>query len=250
MSESAPPNCPALSIVIPAYQEEKRIGATLRELASYAARKMPGEIELIVVSAGSTDGTVKVAGQYENQISGNLTVLDLPESKGKGAAVRAGMLAATGQYILFTDADLAYEPELFDEFVTRLKLGADIVIAQRTGDTQYAGMGRRFVAKASRLLFKTVITPGIGDTQAGLKAFTRAAAKELFSQQTVNGFIFDVEILLLARSRKYRITKAFVPWQDKPGSTIQLRRDSLRAALDLVKIYWRLKSGKYGGSSE
>jgi len=119
MTESAPPNRPALSIVIPAYQEEKRIGATLREIANYTARKLPGEIELIVVSAGSTDGTVEVAGQYENQISGNFTVLDLPESKGKGAAVRAGMLAATGTYVLFTDADLAYEPELFDEFVNR-----------------------------------------------------------------------------------------------------------------------------------
>jgi dolichyl-phosphate beta-glucosyltransferase len=111
-------------------------------------------------------------------------------------------------------------------------------------------VARRFVAIASRLLFKAFITPGIGDTQAGLKAFTRDAAKELFGQQKVDGFIFDVEILLLARRREYRITKAFVPWQDKPGSTIRLRRDSFRAVLDLVKIYWRLKSGKYDGSAE
>ena len=238
---------PALSIVIPAYQEESRIGPTLEELAQYLWQKIPGEVEVIIVVGGSTDRTAEIARQYEKErLTGNLRVLELPQSKGKGAAVRAGMLAANGKFILFTDADLAYEPKLFDDFVTRLQSGADIVIAQRAGDTQYAGLARRCVASVSRLLFKTMITPGIGDTQAGLKAFTKIAAKDIFGKQTVDGFIFDVEILLLARRKKYRIEKAFVLWQDKPGSTIRLRRDSIRAALDLVKIYWRFGLGKYG----
>ncbi len=238
---------PSLSIVIPAYQEENRIGPTLEELARYLSKKNPGEVEIIVVSGGSTDRTAEVAHQYEKEfLTGKLRVLELPQSRGKGAAVRAGMLAAAGNYILFTDADLAYEPKLFDEFITRLQLGADIVVAQRTGDTKYAGLARRCVASISRFFFKTMITPGIGDTQAGLKAFTKSAARYIFSKQKVNGFIFDVEVLLLARQKKYRIEKAFVLWQDKPGSTIRLRRDLIQAAFDLMKTYWRLRSGKYG----
>jgi dolichyl-phosphate beta-glucosyltransferase len=239
-------NAPLLTIVIPAYQEEKRIGPTLDELSKYLAQKPLGEVEIIVVSAGSTDDTAKVARQYENKLAAKLTVLDLPELRGKGAAVRAGMLAATGKYVLFTDADLAYEPRLFHDFVTRLQSGSDIVIAQRTDETKYAGLARRWVAKASRFAFERFITPGIGDTQAGLKAFTQVAAKDVFSRQKVNGLIFDVEILVLAQRRKYRLEKAFVGWQDKPGSTIRLTRDSALAVVDLVRIYWRLGSGQYG----
>ncbi|HYA30087.1 MAG TPA: glycosyltransferase, partial [Acidobacteriota bacterium] len=213
-----PAYVPQLSIVIPAYQEEKRIGPTLDQLGNYLATRSDRGIEVIVVSGGSTDGTVDVARQFENRIAARLRVLDLPTAKGKGAAVRAGMREASGKFVIFTDADLAYDPRLFDDFVARLESGADIVIAQRTGATEYAGLMRRWVAAASRFIFERFITPGIGDTQAGLKAFTRAVAQDLFSQQTISGVIFDVEILVLARRRKYRVEKAFVDWQDKPGS--------------------------------
>jgi dolichyl-phosphate beta-glucosyltransferase len=241
MVESAP----RLTIVIPAYQEEQRIGSTLDQLGRYLAHRSAGETEIIVVSGGSTDGTVALARNYEKKLPSKFRVLDLPAAKGKGAAVRAGVREATGKFILFTDADLAYEPRLFDDFVARLEGGADIVIAQRTGPTEYAGRARRWVATASRFVFERWITPGIGDTQAGLKAFTHAAAKDLFSRQTIDGLIFDVEILVLAHERKYRVEKAFVDWQDKPGSTIRLARDSARALLDLMKICLRIGTGRY-----
>jgi len=242
------PDAPLLSIVIPAYQEEKRIGPTLDELGKYLAQKPRGEVEIIVVSGGSTDGTVKIARQYENKLEAKLTIIELPEARGKVAPERSCMLAATGKYLLFTNADLANERNLFDDFVTRLRSSADIVIAQRTEEAKYAGLARRWMAQASRFAFQRFITPGIGDTQAGLKAFTQAAAKDVFSRQKIDGLIFDVEILMLAQRRKYRLEKAFVGWQDKPGSTIRLMRDSARAALDLVKIYWRL--GPRGNNSQ
>ncbi len=239
------PTAPLLTIVIPAYQEENRIGPTLDELGKYLAHRAPGEVEVIVVSGGSTDRTVAIALQYEKKNSAQLRVLDIPAARGKGAAVRAGMGEAAGKFVLFTDADLAYEPRLFDDFVARLQSGADIVIAQRAGATKYAGLTRRWVAIASRFVFERFITPGIGDTQAGLKAFTQSAAKYLFARQKVDGILFDVEILMLARRRNYRIDKAVVDWQDKPGSTIRLARDSVRALLDLVKILWRMSTGRY-----
>jgi dolichyl-phosphate beta-glucosyltransferase len=239
------PTAPLLTIVIPAFQEENRIGPTLDELGHYLAHRAPGEVEVIVVSGGSTDRTVVVALQYEKKLAAQLRVLDLPAARGKGAAVRAGMSEAAGKFVLFTDADLAYEPRLFDGFVARLQSGADLVIAQRAGATEYAGLARRWVATASRFVFERFITPGIGDTQAGLKAFTQSAAKDLFARQTVDGLLFDVEILMLARRRNYRIDKAVVAWQDKPGSTIRLPRDSARALLDLVKILWRMSTGRY-----
>jgi dolichyl-phosphate beta-glucosyltransferase len=98
---------------------------------------------------------------------------------------------------------------------------------------------------ASRFVFERFVTPGIVDTQAGLKAFTQGAAKYVFSRQKIDGLIFDVEILVLAQRKKYRIERAFVSWQDKSGSRIRLVRDSAKAAMDLVKMYWRLGAGHY-----
>ena len=235
---------PLFSIIIPAYQEEKRIGETLTQLSAYLNERHR-DFELIVVSGGSTDNTVRIAREYESIVKGKLKVLDAKEAKGKGAAVRAGVLEAGGDYVLFTDADLSYSPTLFDEFIQCLKDGADIAIAQRIETAKYLGIGRYLLATISRFLVGNILVPGIGDTQAGLKAFTGSAAQYLFQRQKVDGFLFDLELLLLAQRKGYRIEKIRVRWEDKPGSTFRLFRDTSRAILDLLKIYWRLGTGQY-----
>lgn len=237
-------NRPPLTVIVPAYQEEKRIGETLRELLDHLEQHHPGA-EVIVVSGGSTDNTVGIARRFESYSNAMLRVIELKQTKGKGAAVRAGVFEASGEYVLFTDADLSYSPILFDQFIARLRNGADMAIAQRVDETKYGGVGRNLLAKASRFLVGNIVTPGISDTQAGLKAFRRSVALDLFRCQMVDGFLFDIEVLLLARRRGYHIEKIIVGWEDKPGSTFRVVRDTTRAAWDLLKIYWRLATGQY-----
>jgi dolichyl-phosphate beta-glucosyltransferase len=235
---------PSFSIVIPAYQEEQRIGDTLSQLSTYL-NHCHRDVEVIVVSGGSTDQTVDIAREYERVVKGGLNVLDLKDSRGKGAAVRAGVLEASGDYILFTDADLSYSPMLFEQFINRLRDGADVAIAQRIETAKYLGLGRYLLAIVSRFLVGTILVPGIGDAQAGLKGFTRSVAQYLFRRQKVNGFLFDLELLLLAQRKGYRIDKIQVKWEDKPGSTFRLFKHTSHAMLDLMKIYWRLGTGQY-----
>ncbi len=239
-----PNDHPPFSIVIPAYQEEQRIGDTLSQLFRYLDRSHR-DCEVIVVSGGSTDQTVSIARKYEQMAKGRLKVLDLKDCKGKGAAVRAGVFEASGDYILFTDADLSYSPALFEQFMSRLADGADLAIAQRIESTKYSGLGRYLLAIISRFLVGNILVPGIGDAQAGLKGFTRSVAQFLFRRQKVDGFLFDLELLLLAQRKGYRIDKIHVRWEDKPGSTFHLFKHSGHAVLDLVKIYWRLGTGQY-----
>jgi dolichyl-phosphate beta-glucosyltransferase len=236
---------PLISLVIPAYQEEKRIGHTIGSWSAYLERHHPGT-EVIVVCDGCTDRTAEVARRAFFATGCTLEVIELATNEGKGYAVRAGMREAAGEYLFFTDADLSYPPETMDELLPRLRDGADVVIAQRREKKTYQGPGRRILGVVSGFLVEYLVLPGIRDSQAGHKAFTRQAGKDLFSRLRTRRFLFDLEILVMAQRRKYRIEKVLVDWEDRPGSTVRIVVDSLRSLRDLLLIYARRVSGRYG----
>jgi dolichyl-phosphate beta-glucosyltransferase len=154
-------------------------------------------------------------------------------------------MAAQGAVVVFTDSDLSYEPGLLEEFLVKLDEGADVVIAQRRKKTQYPGLGRRVLAIGSRFLVGNFLLPGIRDTQAGFKAFKQGAARDLFPLARTKRFLFDLEILVIARSKGLKIEKVYVDWQDREGSTVRIFVDTMRSLRDLLLIYTRVMFGAY-----
>lgn len=244
MVEHPPANSATLSIVFPAYQEEKRIGMTMEAWSKFLSQHYPGT-EVIVVCDGCTDGTAAAARNTFKSDNCKLNVIELAVNRGKGNAVSTGVLAANGETIVFTDSDLSYEPALLDDFLVQINEGADVVIAQRRKKTQYPGLGRRILALGSRFLVGNFLLPGIRDTQAGFKAFKQAAARDLFPRARTKRFLFDLEILVIARSRGLKIEKVYVDWQDREGSTVRIVVDTLRSLRDLLLIYLRVLTGAY-----
>jgi len=230
---------PALSVVIPAFNEEERLGPTLARITEYlAARGEPWEV--IVADDGSTDRTREIAAAA----GAGVHVVALPANRGKGAAVRAGVMAAAGDRILFCDADLATPIEELERLGAELDRGADIAIASRalTGadiavrqHPMREAMGRTF-----NLVVRALILGGIKDTQCGFKLFSRDAARDLFGRATVDGFAFDVEILWLARGQ-WRVAEIPVTWRHVEQSKVSPGVDALRMFLDIVQL--RLRHG-------
>ncbi len=235
---------PSLSLILPAYQEENRIGDTMLSICQYLDEHHPGT-ELIVVCDGCTDKTAAVARSSANNSKCKLSVIELPTNQGKGAAVKAGMLAASGEYLFFTDADLSYAPYVIEDFLKELQDGADVAIAQRKKTTEYPGLGRKILARVSRFIVGNFVIPGIRDTQAGFKGFRREAAVTLFNAQRTSRFLFDLEILCIASDQNLKISKVYVDWQDRPGSTVRIFLDSIRSARDLALIWYWHKTGAY-----
>jgi glycosyltransferase involved in cell wall biosynthesis len=229
-----------LSLIIPAFQEEKRIGDSLVAITQYLDAHYPGA-ELIVVCDGCRDRTAEVARSILAKTLCRSQVIELATNQGKGAAVRAGMMAASSDFRMFTDADLSYSPDLIPQFLDKLQDGADVVIAQREKKTKYESLKRRVLAQLSRALVGNFLLPGIRDTQAGLKGFTRSAAEYLFPRLRTTRFLFDLEALMIARRKGLRIEKIYVDWVDRKGSTVQVGLDTARSIRDLSLIcFWNL----------
>lgn len=228
---------PYLSVVIPAYNEEKRLPQTLDAVMSFL-KKQPYASEVIVSDDGSEDRTVHLAraclGEFPHQV---LTVL---QNRGKGHAVRQGMLAASGDYILFTDADLSTPIEEVSRFLALLEKDQDVVIGSRAlPDSQVEvrqnflreTMGKVFNWVAQRWTFK-----GIHDSQCGFKCFRREAAQKLFALQKLDGFSFDVEVVYLAQKLGFRLQELPVIWRNSAQSRVQVLSDPFRMFLDVLKI--------------
>lgn len=231
---------PFVSIIIPAYNEEKRIGETLSKMIDYALSK-PFALEIIVCDDGSLDGTVEAAKSILNASILPHQVMRAPMNQGKGAAVRRGMLAATGEYRLFSDADLSTPIEELDRFLPLLiDKKADVVIGSRA--LQGANivehqpwfrelMGRVFNQVATVFAFR-----GIKDSQCGFKCFTAEAAQKLFALQKLDGFSFDVELMFLAQKNGFRIAELPVTWINSAATKVKVLSDPIKMFWDVLRI--------------
>ena len=224
---------PALSVIVPAFEEEGRIVGAVERLRDELA--VPGGVEIIVVDDGSRDETADLARR-----AGADRVLSLPVNRGKGAAVRAGMLAAEGRALAFTDADLAYSPAQLLRLLHEVEAGFDVVIGSRRHvETTTLVRARRLREVSGRLfnlLSRVILLPSYVDTQCGLKAFSAGAARVLFSRARVDGFAFDVELLYLTRRYGLSLREVPVELANPQTSTVRLLRDGPLMMRDLVRV--------------
>ncbi len=232
-------NQPFLSIIIPAYNEEIRLPSSLEKIAAFlATQSYPAEV--LVVENGSTDQTYAIAQQFA-QKNPHFRAIHI-EERGKGIAVKTGMLAAQGKYRFICDADLSMPIEEVVNFIPPILENCLIAVAsreapgaQRIGEPAY----RHFIGRVFNSFVKLIALPGLEDTQCGFKCFRADVAEHLFSLQTISGWTFDVEVLFLARKFGYPICEVPIHWHFDPHSKVRFFRDSLQMASDLMRIRWK-----------
>lgn len=226
-----------LSIIIPCYNEEKRLPETLLKLHEYLSRQKYS-YEILAINDGSGDTTKEVISRMMQKVP-RLAVIHLPKNRGKGAAVREGMLHARGEYRLFLDADYSVSLEHLDDFFPHTLNGFDIVIGsiEMSGASimEHAGPWRRATGKIAKYITRALLSLDIQDTQRGFKLFSRSAAEMLFPRQTVEGFGFDMEILFLAREHGLSVKELPVEWKNSAGSSVNFL-SYLEALRDILKI--------------
>lgn len=238
-----------LSIVIPAYNESRRIGATLDAALAYlAGSHTRGEV--IVVDDGSRDETAALVARYA-ETHPAVRLLRNGCNRGKGYTVRHGVLEARGEVVLFCDADGSTPMGEASKLLAVIEAGgAEAAIGSRALPKSDLARPqpwfRRAMGWGFRNLVRLLVVRGFRDTQCGFKAFRRESAREVFRRQTLDGFAFDVEILFIARRLGYRVVEVPVRWLDSRDSRVRPGRDAARMLLDLFRIRWRALSGRYG----
>ncbi|MDQ6748035.1 MAG: glycosyltransferase family 2 protein, partial [Candidatus Dormibacteraeota bacterium] len=229
---------PDLSVVIPAFNERQRLPPTLAAVERYL-RESNRSSELIVVDDGSTDGTGKAVEEMIGQ-GFEFRLLRHDRNRGKGAAVRTGMLAATGNLVLFTDADLSTPIADVEPLIAALAAGADVAIGSRAMDRSLVEVHQPWIrdrmGRVFNLMVQLILLPRLKDTQCGFKLFRRAAARDLFEATTSDGFEFDTEVLYRARRSGLAIREIPVHWRNSPDTRVNALVDSPRMLLALFRI--------------
>ena len=234
-----------LSIVIPAFNEELRLPSTLDQIISFLSRQSYAA-EVLIVENGSQDRTLEIAHSYAKRFP-QLKVLQLAE-RGKGRAVQYGMLQAGGEFCFMCDADLSMPVEDINRFIPPELTDFDIAIASREaqGAVRYHEPAfRHLVGRIFNTMIRVLALPELNDTQCGFKCFRSSVAQDLFKQQTLSGWSFDVEVLFIARQRGYRIVEVPIHWYFNPDSKVRIFKDSLRMAIDLLTIRMNAARGIY-----
>ena len=240
------PAAPELSIIIPSYNEELRLPATLDKIASYI-RSSRRNTEVIVVDDGSKDRTAQLAESYRGKLP-NLRVLSNDVNRGKGYSVRHGSLEALGEVILFTDADLSAPIEEADKLLAALQ-DHDVAIGSRAMDRGlievHESRFREFAGMVFNAIVRLILRLPFVDTQCGFKAFRRAPSRIIFEQQSIERFGFDPELLYLARHHGLSTVEVPVRWSHSPATKVNMLRDSLQMFLDILIIRWNALQGRY-----
>jgi glycosyltransferase involved in cell wall biosynthesis len=231
--------------VIPAFREAERIGSSVGRIRSELGPLVGADqLEIVVVDDGSGDGTAEEARR-----AGADQVLVQPENRGKGAAVRAGMMAATGRTRAFTDADLAYAPAQVARLLHAVEDGWDVVVGNRHHVDTTTVVEARWLREAGHRVIngatRAVLAGGHQDTQCGLKAFRSDVAGLVFGRSRVDGFAFDVELFMLAERYGLSLTEVPVEVENSDLSTVKVARDSVRLVIDLGRIRLAMASGAY-----
>ncbi len=229
---------PYLSVVVPAYNEEERLPRSLEGLHAYYSAQ-PYDYDVIVVSDGSRDRTSEIVRDFA-VTHPYFRLIDYHPNHGKGFAVRTGILAATGDNILFCDADLATPQEETAKLLAHIRHGADVAIGSRplreSKLERHQPWYREYFGRTANLIIQLLAVRGIKDTQCGFKMFTRKAGHDIFSRCKLDEFGFDFESLMIAKDLGYRIDEVPIRWLDQPGSKVVLTRDGPRALRDLLRI--------------
>ncbi len=227
-----------LSIIIPAYNEESRIDATL-DLVLRHLRKAGLSFEVIVVDDGSTDRT---AAAVSGRTDAEVRLLGLERNRGKGAAVREGMLSASGTYRFFVDADLSTPIGEIDRLLGELRNGTDVCLGSRGLDERlvkrHQPWYRETMGKIFNRFVRLLVLRGVADSQCGFKGFREAAARAVFSRSRIDRFSFDVEVIYLARRYGLAVKEMPVEWYNDPRTTVNPLTDASRMLWDLLRIRW------------
>ena len=242
----------SLSVVIPAYNEQARIPASLERVAAYLLSAPERPSEILIVNDGSTDRTVEVCRDLATRLAGDrlhIRVLDNPGYRGKGYSVRHGMTAAQYEWVLFTDADLSAPIEECDKLLAAVDGSThQVAIGSRGLDRSLIGVRQPFFREAMGRVFNLAVRVVAGlpfaDTQCGFKLFSLRAAREIFAVQTLDRFGFDVETLYLARKLGFGIAEVTVRWNDVEGTKVQALGGA-DAFVDILRVRWHDLRGRY-----
>jgi len=238
-------SAPLLSIIIPAYNEERRLPNTLASIQKFL-KKQTYSAEVLVVENGSSDSTFAIAEDIQKTFP-DLTAMHI-DARGKGIAVKTGILKAQGQYRFICDADLSMPIEELNRFLPPKLKNIDIAIASREtpGAVRYNEPPYRHnIGRIFNWMVQLMLLPGLQDTQCGFKCFSAEVSKRVFPLQTINGWTFDVEVLFIARKMGYLIKEIPIPSYYDPFSKVKFMRDSVQMGLDLIKIRYNYIWGHY-----
>ncbi len=235
------------SIIIPAYNESRRIEPTLERVLAYVSDQEL-DTEIIIVNDGSRDNTADIVRRHARQ-NPSLRLIENPGNRGKGYSVRSGMLHAQGEIMLFSDADLSSPIEESTKLFAAIVSGADVAIGSRWVkpelQTQPQSLHRQLFGRIFNLALRFVLGLRFKDTQCGFKAFSRRAVNSIFPSQKIERWGFDPEVIFLAEKQGLKVAEVPVRWAHEKGGSIHPVRDGLRMLLDVLKVRWNWSTGKY-----